>query len=167
VRWSAVEKLHLTLKFLGDTPAERVDDISRLMGETANRFSPFVIQLGRRGAFPSVQRPQVIWLGVEGGAELERLAEELDAGLSELGFARETRLFRAHLTLGRVRSQQDAEALSRRLREEVPLSATRWSVERIELFRSELRPQGSVYTSLCCHPLSGRGEYIEPTLHTG
>lgn len=104
VRWVQPESLHLTLKFLGDAPAEQVPELTDalLPVVAARRSEPF--SLAGVGLFPNLRRPNVLWVGVrEGGEWLAELAAALDAALVPLGFPPEGRAFRAHITLGRVR----------------------------------------------------------------
>jgi 2'-5' RNA ligase len=142
--------LHLTLKFLGSTAPENAGLLADILEESANSFYRFVVELGDVGAFPNLRKPQTIWLGVERAEPLILLAEEIDRAVSSLGFEREARPFRPHLTLGRVRSPRGLRDLSQALLTpaEQPAVPTSWAVNEIELIRSELRPSGPVYTTL-------------------
>jgi 2'-5' RNA ligase len=153
VRWVTPERLHLTLKFLGTVEPEKVEGIRSSLAKTANGFSSFVIDLTGPGAFPNPRRPQTLWLGVggEGNASLASLAEAVDAAMSEHGCAREDRPFRGHLTIGRVRSPTGLPALSRALKEQIERGRPQegiWPVGHFELVRSDLRPDGPVYTTI-------------------
>jgi len=147
VRWVKPENLHLTLKFLGSTPAEKLPQLRQILAETANNYSQFVLQSKGVGAFPNVRKPQTLWLGVEaGGDRLAALADGVDQATHTLGFPRETRPFRGHLTLGRVKSTRGLADLCRRLREEQAGEPASWPVDGFTLVRSDLRPEGPVYT---------------------
>lgn len=155
VRWTPVENLHLTLKFLGETAEDRIPTIQKNLAEIANDFSVFVIRLGRPGAFPNARRPQVLWLGLEGGippeGRLADLAKALDSRMVFLGFPPETRPYRAHLTLGRVRSQRGISALAKRLAElhsGMAVTEVLWPIREICLVESHLQPGGSRYETL-------------------
>lgn len=155
LRWTPPENLHLTLKFLGDTLPEQISVLAENLAEIANDFSAFVVRLGRPGAFPNESRPEVIWLGLEEetspGSRLADLAQALDSRMAQLGFPPETRPYRAHLTLGRVRSSRGLPVLVRRLKELQPgMAATdvSWPVREICLVESHLRPGGSVYETV-------------------
>jgi 2'-5' RNA ligase len=158
VRWVRPELLHLTLKFLGATPAEKMPAIAQILEENANKFSRIVVELGGAGAFPNERRPQTLWLGLsgEGASSLGRLAEGIERGLEPLGFAREQRAFRPHLTIGRVKSPRGQAELSQRLRQVAAAgsepSRVEWPVEEIQLIRSDLRPAGPEYTVLRSFP---------------
>lgn len=154
VRWTPTERLHLTLKFLGDTSPEKVPLLAEIIAESANIFSPFVVELGDVGAFPNLRRPQTVWLGVQRAEGLSKLAEEIDRAVSKLGFEREARPFRAHLTLGRVKSSRGLGALADALLACAGSPADiEWPVEEMELIRSELRPSGPLYSILHRFPV--------------
>ena len=154
VRWVAGDRLHLTLKFLGTVPREKLSSIRRILAKSANNVSLFVVELGSAGAFPHVRHPRTIWLGLEGETgPLTTLAREVDRALHSLGFPLEQRPFQAHLTLGRVKSPKGLKELgeglhalahSTRSREERPS----WAVDEYHLIHSELLPGGPRYTLL-------------------
>ena len=102
--WTKLESLHLTLKFLGDTPDVKIPDVCQAIARAAARSQPINASFGSAGAFPNVDRPKTIWIGVdEGFEELCALQASLEEELLELGFPREPRKFKPHVTLGRVR----------------------------------------------------------------
>lgn len=119
VRWVRASRLHLTLKFLGERPE---GDEARVAGAARAALAPvapFDVTLGGTGAFPNFRRPRVVWLDMLPLAPLAELARRLDAALAPLGFATETRPFRAHVTLGRVMDalpRDQVAALERALR---------------------------------------------------
>lgn len=150
VRWVTPDRLHLTLKFLGDSPVGKVPEILAVLRKIANTFSPFVVELGGVGAFPNLRKPQTLWLGIGEAGELARLAETLDEELAALGFAGEKRGFNPHLTLGRLRSPKGIRELvegleAARTRSEAAID---WPVTEVHLIRSVLRPEGPEYTVL-------------------
>jgi 2'-5' RNA ligase len=105
VRWVPAENLHLTVKFLGDVEVERLPELARRVAAKLVRERPFEVELAGLGAFPSARAARVLWLGIASGAsELARLARKTDAAVARLGVPREHRPYRAHLTLGRLRS---------------------------------------------------------------
>ncbi len=147
--------LHLTLRFLGDVEPGRVDDVGAAM-RVAARTDPFEIAFGGLGAFPSVRKPTVLWVGIARGADsLKTLAEQVDRCLSGVGFTPEAREFRPHLTLARVRKAPSgvARVVHPVSPEETPASpATR--VTEMVLYQSELGSGGSRYTPLFRAPLA-------------
>ncbi|MBI3079105.1 MAG: RNA 2',3'-cyclic phosphodiesterase, partial [Deltaproteobacteria bacterium] len=98
IRWVRPENLHLTLQFLGEVPEAKVAAVGTAVEEVAHRADPFVVDLARLGAFPTLGAPRVVWVGVERGAEeAEALARALGRALRPLGFKPEDRAFRPHL----------------------------------------------------------------------
>jgi 2'-5' RNA ligase len=158
VRWVSMEGIHLTLKFLGDTPSGRIGDIHAVMKEAVRGDSAFPIAASGLGCFPNPNRPRVIWAGLRKSAELADLQHRLEKGLAEIGFPRESRAFSPHLTLGRVRDGLPPDTLRRigtALTDAPPDEEIGMRVEAIHLFRSVLRPSGAEYTRLHSVPLSG------------
>ncbi|MBI2304796.1 MAG: RNA 2',3'-cyclic phosphodiesterase [Chloroflexi bacterium] len=157
VRWVGMESIHLTLKFLGNVPTEKVEAIAQAVKGACRGVRPFSLELKDTGVFPGVQRPRVVWVGV-GGEEgiLALLQGRVEANLAALGFPREGRPFTAHLTLGRVR-EDATPAARRRLGEGVAAAQlprpTLWRVTEATLMRSQLTPSGAIYTPLAVAPL--------------
>ena len=155
--WERPQKLHITLKFLGDTEPSRVEGLSRALERAASGARPFKFTLKGTGAFPARGIPRVLWLGVsdvEGGLALvHRLLEEACA---LEGFRRETRAFHPHLTLARLCAPADARLLAR-LHQETPFVAESVGVGEIVAVRSELLPEGARHTVLSRHKLNAGG----------
>lgn len=151
VRWVRVEGIHLTLKFLGDTPPDQVDDLVRVLGEAVSTHRCFELHTHGLGCFPNTDRPRVVWVGVNGAVRpLGALQADVEQGMQSLGFEAESRQFSPHLTLGRLSrnaSRQDAmqvgEAVQANQSKFPPVS---WQVDSVSLIRSQLKPSGSVYT---------------------
>jgi RNA 2',3'-cyclic 3'-phosphodiesterase len=150
VRWVRPQGMHLTLKFLGENPASRVDAVSAAMVNAAAAHAPFSLSVHGLGCFPNLRRPRVLWVGVEEPAGvLAALQRDVERALVPLGFSPEARPFSPHLTLGRVRggARGQIEALGQVVGRakarvgEMPVAA-------IHLMRSDLLPGGAVYTSL-------------------
>jgi 2'-5' RNA ligase len=113
VRWVEPDDFHVTLKFLGEVRKDRVADVEEAVGRVASATKAFSADLGGFGAFPTVRRPRVIWLGVEATSELRCLKQDLEWTLGDVGFDIETRAFHPHVTLGRVRKDAGAGAFRR------------------------------------------------------
>ena len=151
VRWTPPENFHLTLKFLGNVAPERLEKLSAELHEKAKICSSFLVECRGLGAFPRLERPQVIWLGIgEGAPELCALATAVEEAGAAVGFQREQRRFHPHLTLGRVRSPKGLADLAKQLQAGASTIETlgRWEVREIQLVRSRLTPQGSIYSVL-------------------
>jgi 2'-5' RNA ligase len=158
VRWVRPELLHVTLRFLGDVATDRIPEIvERVRAETAP-LGPFRLRLGGVHPFPSARRPQVVVLDVGPVEPLEELAEAVERGVVAAGFAPESRRFRAHLTLGRVRGRRFPSAPSAPTPDEAA-----WDVREAVLFRSELHRSGARYTALERIALGGLPDSLTPS----
>lgn len=154
VRWVRLDGLHLTLRFLGPTPEDAVAGIAAAVDRTARRIHPFEIIVGGAGAFPSVERPRALWLGIgDGGDELAAAAAALDDELEGLGWARSDRPFRAHLTLARSDGVRAGPAVARRLIEAARTVREPFRAEAIVLFESLSGGGPSRYVPLHQAPL--------------
>lgn len=151
VRWVAPNNFHLTLKFLGDISPGGLSELQQALRLETQKYPPFSITLGGLGVFPGVNRPRVIWVGVQMPPVLGRLQQDVDRATTRLGYSGDEKGFSAHLTLGRVREQispTEQQALRQVLESaRIPEIGT-LSVHQIHLIRSDLRPGGSVYTPL-------------------
>jgi 2'-5' RNA ligase len=151
VRWMNVGSIHITLKFLGETPARRVEEIRAVLDRLARGRAPFPIAVEGLGCFPNFVRPRVIWAGVRTGPALQELQKQLEADLERVGFPPERRPFSPHLTLGRVKDGVVGPRLAeigRAVETASTSSAAAMDVRDWCLFRSVLRPGGSEYTVL-------------------
>lgn len=146
IRWVPPENVHLTLKFLGEVSEERVRDVCAAVDDAADGVSPFEMAVARFGAFPSLRRPQVVWVGVEIESTLQALQESTEEALAAIGFPREERAFRPHLTLGRARKHVSPNEF-RGLDDLVKRLEYRdvFRVRSLDVVRSRLRPTGAVY----------------------
>lgn len=151
VRWTLPEKIHLTLKFLGDVSTASIDTITRALQAEAARHPFFDISAEGLGAFPSLRHPRVIWIGLQSPPQLESLQHGVEAEMERLGYPREERTFSPHLTLGRVRKEAqpaDLRDLAEVLEGFRIGSLGTSHIEDVHLYRSELRGSGSIYTRL-------------------
>ena len=156
VRWVDAAQLHLTLKFLGGVPDDRVPAISRALAEAVAGVGAVALSAGGVGAFPSLRRPRVLWAGTTGGAaELAALAATVDRVAVAHGFPPEARPFRGHLTLGRVRSDRGGAALAKALAAAGAPDLGAWTASEVVLYESRLRPTGALYVPISRHALRG------------
>jgi len=152
VRWVRPEGLHITLKFLGHVPEGEIQGIKRVMERVSLGFPPFRVGIRGAGAFPSLQKARVLWIGVEDSdGRLKGIFKALERGLEKLGFPREDRPFRPHLTLGRVKEGGRFGFLEDYRDLEVGVLEVREMV----LFKSELKPEGAEYEPLYSVPFGG------------
>lgn len=172
VAWVPVENLHVTLKFLGQQPEARLDEVQQALAEPAAATAPFALSLHGVGAFPGMERPRILWVGVaEGALPARELQARVEAALERSGIERDTRPWHPHLTIGRVfddrRWRREAGPP---LREAVAEAARRSfgtvTVGCIALVRSDLSPRGARYTQLGSIALGGRGD-PGPPAHGG
>lgn len=153
VRWIRPDQMHLTLKFLGETPADRLPALEEALARIAAPSRSITIRLTSGGTFPSSGPPRVLWLGVEPEQELSALAARVEEALAPLGFPEERRPYRPHLTLGRA----EPGATFRREQLEKRLEAPPETVAALSLVQSELRPGGAVYTTVREWEMSNTG----------
>lgn len=144
LRFVRPEGLHVTLRFVGAIDREAVAPLAAAVGLEVSAWSPFPLQLGALGLFPSARRPRVVSLGVEPEAPLAGLAAAVERGVVAAGFAPESRSFRPHLTLARVREGRriDPAVLATKIE---PL---RFEAREVVLFESHPGEGGSIYTAL-------------------
>ncbi len=143
VRWVKPDLIHLTLRFLGDTAVSQLPLITHALDQAAAKHAPFSLRLNALGCFPNRKRPRVIWVGLDGEmAPARALKRGIDEVLQPMGWARENRPFRAHLTLGRVK---DGRKL-RGIEWESVVEKVLVPVTAVHLIESQLRSGGPVYT---------------------
>jgi len=155
-RWVRPEGIHLTLKFLGDVPADQIDTIAQAIRDATAGVAPFRVSYGGLGCFPNTRFPRVIWIGVEDPeGTLLRLQKAVETHLSALGYPPERRAFHPHLTLARTRrvSKGEQVALGKLVERTQVDRLGDMLVREISLMRSELRSSGAVYTQLAAAPL--------------
>ena len=155
VRWVKPRSIHLTLKFLGNIQAAQVENIAQAVAREIRDQPPITLRPAGLGAFPSLRKPRVLWVGMEGEVQrLNGIQAQVENALEPLGFVREKRGFRPHLTIGRVKDR-------RRLQSLVDTMATldmepfnSFDADEIILYKSDLRPTGAIYTKLHRMPLA-------------
>jgi len=152
VKWVDPYSSHLTLKFLGNIAADRVDEITRVMEAAAREISPFHLEVRGLGAFPNLRRVQVVWVGVGGEVEqLGQLQRSIESGLAPLGFAPESREFRPHLTIARLReraSLDEQQSFGQIIGSTGFETVYRFGVDSVNLMRSQLTREGAIYTRI-------------------
>jgi len=160
VKWVDPDSIHLTLKFLGNVDSTAVPDIVEAMNRVPKPMSSLLFQIEGLGVFPNWNRPQVVWVGIGGDiAKLGSLQRDLENTLAPLGFPRESRSFRPHLTLGRLRDRasltdrQEFGTWAQSVRCETRPS---FEVGSLSLMKSQITPSGPVYSRLASVELGGR-----------
>lgn len=155
VRWIDLENFHVTLKFLGQVRPDRVPAIEEVMERVASSTTAFKVPMAGFGAFPTIRKPRVLWLGVEASPELRCLKQDLEWALADVGFEAETRAFHPHLTLGRAESD-DGAGVFRGLDELVADLEFKGeiNVRTVDLMRSHLSKDGARYSVVSSAKLS-------------
>ncbi|WP_373497983.1 RNA 2',3'-cyclic phosphodiesterase [Desulfococcus sp.] len=149
MRWTPAENVHLTLKFLSDIQRMDVERVFEVMESAVRETLPIRLTAKGIGVFPGVRRPRVLWIGLKGDtAPLIDLQHRLDEGLAALGFAREPRAFKAHLTVGRARGPIDPRRLVTLMETAGAAESPPFRSDKLILFQSDLFPSGPVYTEL-------------------
>lgn len=147
LRWVKAANLHFTLRFLGELPAAQVARAVVATRGAVRGVAPFAVALGTLGAFPSLERPQVVWLGAaDGSSNLQDLAERIAAALAHERFPRDPRPFRPHLTLGRSKDDRQWGDLVRALDRFRGVSIGTEYVAAVSVMESRLSPDGPIYT---------------------
>jgi 2'-5' RNA ligase len=153
VRWETTPKLHITLRFLGDTEETLLRDFVPLIEGVARGFPPFAIRYRGTGCFPGLRDPRIIWAGVENpDGTLAALQGAIEDAVRASGFEPERKAFHAHVTLGRVKSRTGLGGLLRML-ESAIFDGPPATVGAFTLMKSTLRPGGSEYSTLHVFPL--------------
>jgi 2'-5' RNA ligase len=148
ISWTRRTAFHLTLRFLGNRVApDVVRNMIDGLGAIASATSPFTVQVRGAGAFPSLNRPRVIWIGMA-NEQLSRLAAEVEALSLKCGFAPERRRFTPHLTIGRVRNPSRNVTMREALEAAAERDFGSCLIASIALYRSHLSPHGATYETL-------------------
>jgi 2'-5' RNA ligase len=149
VRWVSPQNIHLTLKFFGNIEESKIDSIAQSIEEPARTFSPIGITVRGMGAFPGLKSPRVIWIGLHDEKKvLVSFQKQLDGELQKIGFQPEDRPFHPHLTLGRMRSNRGKDELVTEMEKYREEEFGSFQTDRVILLKSDLRPEGPIYTPL-------------------
>ena len=151
--WSRVENIHLTLKFFGNVATARVAAITEAASRAVQEFSSFEITIGDTGVFPNPRRAQVLWVGVgDPSGKLSALQARLEKECATVGFEKEDRVYRPHLTIARIRKPHgDRQLADAHL--QMKFTPVAVGLRELVLFRSELSSKGSKYTPISRHRL--------------
>lgn len=152
-RWVAPDSIHITLKFIGEVGESRIDDIDRAIVSVS--WKPFMVAVRNVGFFPGSRSPRIFWAGME-APMMTQLAEALDTRLHRIGFEKEERAFRPHITLARARQSRIDGALVSASAKYQTHDFGSFTADRFFLIQSTLRPDGAVYTKLREYSLEQR-----------
>ncbi|HEY1495215.1 MAG TPA: RNA 2',3'-cyclic phosphodiesterase [Candidatus Solibacter sp.] len=151
IHWSPPANLHVTTKFIGEWPEERLGELTAALAKVPSR-TPIPVNIRRVGFFPNPHSPRIFWCGIEAPG-LELLAADTDAATGALGIEPEKRPYSPHLTLARIKEQIDLQPLRKTVTALESLEFGSFEARSFFLYRSTLRPTGSVYTKLAEFPL--------------
>jgi len=148
IRWVAPKNIHLTTRFLGDTEDAKISKLDHLIDSVAGAHGPVTSSLTQLGAFPNLKRPRVIWAGIGDGVEaLVKIARDVELRVRQLRFEPESKAFKSHLTLGRVREGARLDAFAE-IMNGYELQSMPLVFDRLVLYKSTLTPQGPIYERL-------------------
>lgn len=148
IKWVKPENIHITLKFLGEVEEERVEKIKEKLDSLSKWHTTFELKAVGTGVFPDFSRPRVLWIGIKSDERLQSLYQDVNSELETLGFERENRSFKPHLTIGRVRSRSDIKETLKILRGFSSRDFGKISVKEILLMKSTLKPTGAEYEKI-------------------
>jgi len=148
VKLVELKNIHITLKFLGDTEEEYINQIEKTIKESTDGIEPFDIKLANTGVFPNRNYVKVMWVGIEDKGELAQISNNINECLAALGFEKDKREFSPHLTIARVRSARNKERLVEIVNKYNDIEFSIIKVDSIKLKQSELTPKGPIYTTL-------------------
>ncbi len=157
-RWARVEGMHVTLKFIGEVPEEKVEKIKKVLaGVRMQAGTGSTVEMNFRGVgfFPNAKHPRVFWAGIEATPNLAEMAEEIEKRMEKLGIPREARAFRPHLTLARFKSEEGLPKLREAIEEAGVMEFGSTRASEFHLYESKLLRGGAKYTRLATFSFSG------------
>ena len=159
IRWTKPDGIHLTLKFLGQTPNDQIDLIVSTLRAAVAVQPAFTLEVSGAGCYPNVHQPRVVWIGIheeQAMHHLRTLQHAVEAATEPLGYPIERREFSPHLTLGRV-AQDMRPADLKKIGEAIGAAGVgvlgRFAVKHVSLIKSDLQPHGALYSVLASAPL--------------
>lgn len=145
IKWIDPDNIHVTLAFLGETEEEKIDDVKRLLRESCSGYGKFEFFLEGIGIFKSVINPRIIWVGTRASDELTNLNSTVNEGLKNIGFTIDERLFRPHVTIGRVKILKSTGQINALLEKYKASEIQKVPVDEVVLYESILGGPGAVY----------------------
>ena len=154
IKWVNPGNIHLTLKFLGHTPFEAADNINEVLKDLVTNHSGMELNITGTGCFPKIERPRVLWLGIDGNIDqLQDFVADLNIKLEKLGFPLDENEFIPHITLARIKyPPKDTPDISNFIN--TSYDPIKFNINRIRFMSSELFPNGPIYSILGTHFLS-------------
>lgn len=141
VKWVEEENLHITLKFLGEIKEEKIKEIEKILDEVSHKFKSFEVSLGQLGGFPDFKNPRVLWIGVLPSEKIEEIFKFVEERVERISIEREERKFHPHITVARIKERKGIYFERKKF-------DNKFKVDNVVLFKSDLRPEGPVYTKI-------------------
>ncbi len=158
IRWVREENIHLTVVFMGNVQEKDIDAIEKEVKKVCSKYAPFRIKVKGAGVFSNLRNARVLWIGVKG--DIERMSyfrNSLQKKLKPFGIKEESRSFSPHLTVGRFRKGfNDPKRLKELIEKFKDIESSEVILKELSLFKSDLRPDGAVYTKLNSWPINGK-----------
>ena len=149
VKWVKADNAHLTLKFLGNVKPKQIDEIKEILTSISQNTEAVNTHITQLGAFPKMNRPRVIWLGLHDEEnEIASLASAIENELGKIGFKKENRPFKSHITLGRVRTPKNLTELANEIEDYELTEHPSQNINQIVLYKSTLTTSGPIYEAL-------------------
>lgn len=148
MKWVEFENIHITLHFFGETSIESIPDITESFKEIAQQFEPFQLRLSNLGVFKNLRRPRVLWVGIEPNDTIEQLYDTIQSNVAELGFDTDSRGFRPHLTLARIKFVDNLRKFRKLITQYADTHFQSVDVNEFTFYESKLTPQGPIYTPI-------------------
>jgi len=156
IKWVDPGVMHITIAFLGETDESIIQSVSDIIKQAALGHPPFGLDFRSTGIFRNLHDPRVIWIGTEPNPVMQSIKSELDNELLKFGFEKETREFRPHLTLGRIKYLKNKSALEEALKLFRDQDVQKEMINELIYYESILKPAGPEYIPIINVPLSGR-----------
>ncbi len=158
VRWVKQENIHITVIFMGNVDEKNIVPMAKVLEKACNKYAPFMIRIKGAGVFSNLRNPRVLWIGVDGDIKRMRyFRDRLQKDLKAFGIKEEKRRFTPHLTVGRFKRGFNQGAKLKELIEKYrDTESDEAMLKELVLFKSELRPEGAIYTKLNSWPLQGK-----------
>jgi len=155
VRWTPSQNVHLTIRFLGEVPEAEVVSVSQAVESSTNAVPPFSMRIDNVGCFPTRGKVRIVWVGIEeNSGAMARLAAKTESEIVAAGFPPESRPYRPHVTIGRVKDDRSGGDL-RRVIGSCAFDGVEQTVDRVVVMASQLSPGGPTYLVVSTHPLGG------------
>jgi 2'-5' RNA ligase len=153
IKWVDPGIMHITITFLGDTDEKIIPSVSDAIKQISLNHPPFELIFRDAGIFRNLRDPRVIWIGTETNPVMQSLKANLDNELSRFGFEKETREFRPHLTLGRIKWIKNISALEEAINLYKDQEVQKESINELIYYESILKPEGPLYMPIIILPL--------------